>query len=105
MTPEKITKFKADFKSLVYTKGMVTEANNKIKQLSRWDRDGSHEKAIVKAIEKRDKIKKDYTEKLKGKRYEQWKDFSRKISTLNSRLNKAIERQKAITDEINNLTF
>lgn len=77
-----INKFKRVFKELVYEKGLIVEANNKIKQLSIWDKNGSHTQAINNAIYKRDKLKQDFEIKMNGKDYEHWKSFSKKLTNL-----------------------
>ncbi len=70
MTKEDLYKWADDFKSIVYWKGLVISRNNDIKTLTRYDNNGSHNDAIIKAIGYRDEAVKTFKEKLKGYEYE-----------------------------------
>lgn len=54
MTPNQLIQFKFEFKGVVYLKGKLTEAGNRIALLTRLDNNCSHTKAIMKALESRD---------------------------------------------------
>jgi NAD+--asparagine ADP-ribosyltransferase len=75
-----IKQFKLTFKQIVYQKGKITECNNRIRQLTKWDKNGSHKEAILRAIGKRDEQKKIVEEMLKGLSYDDWKSLSKRIS-------------------------
>ncbi len=86
MTPDDIAKFRSEFKSIVYTKGVITELNNKIGQLTSWDKEDSHKEAILKRIKQRDEMKDKFKKQLKGLTYDQWLEMSKKVSTLSNQL-------------------
>lgn len=90
MTAEQIEKFKTTFKSIVYWKSEVAKSNDYIRSLSRYDKNGSHEKAILKSIEIRDKHKFKYHELLNGLTYEQWYEKSKKISLIQAKIKRSV---------------
>ena len=75
---EFIKSFRKEFATIVYIKGKLKSSKLYISKLSRYDKHDSHKEAILKAIENKDKILKELNEKLKGKTYEDWAEFSRK---------------------------
>ena len=93
MSSQEIEKFKSAFKSIVYTKGLVTSTQNWHRQLCAWDKNDSHKQKIIECIADIKEIKKQLEEKLGGKTYAEWRDFSREISGLQGRL-KAAEQSK-----------
>ena len=105
MNTDEMDLFRRNFKSIVWKKGQLTDANNKIKQLSRWDKDGSHTSAIKKQIAERDKQKQRLESMLNGKTYDEWKEFSKKLSSLVGKNKRASEQKLRTEKELNNLTF
>jgi hypothetical protein len=105
MNQFEIEQFRHDFRVLVYQKSIVYDRNESIKKLSRYDKQGSHEKAIVKAIANRDIESNKFKEMLKGKSYDEWKEFSKKICILQKRLKAIQVSQKKYEDKINQLKF
>lgn len=105
MNQFEIEQFRHDFRVLVYQKSIVYDRNESIKKLSRYDKNGSHEKAIVKAIANRDIESRKFNEMLKGKTYNEWKEFSKKLCILQNRLKSNQVTQKNIEDKINQLKF
>ncbi len=82
MTADEIQEFRKQFKSIVYIKGQLIVKQQYIAQLHQWDRNDSHKKAILKALDERDTLDRSLIESLKGKSYEQWKLFSKQLSTI-----------------------
>lgn len=70
MTIELLTEWAEKFKSIVYWKGQITSKNNDIKTLSRYDKNGSHQQAIINAIKYRDEAKQIFKDKCGGYEYE-----------------------------------
>lgn len=70
MTIELLTEWADKFKSIVYLKGQVISKNNDIKTLSRYDKNGSHQQAILNAIKYRDEAKQTFKDKCEGYDYE-----------------------------------
>ncbi len=90
-------KFRADFRSISWQRGQVTEAKAHVAKLTRYDKDGSHSKAILRA---QDELKNQITllrnkmdvYKDGGKLNEDYTyllDASRKISVLSGKLKAA----------------
>ena len=94
MTKEEIEVFKREFKSVVYHKGQVSLATHYIRQLSHYDRNGSHSEAIKKYLLLRDEKRKHFAELLKGKTYDEWKVLRSIISKLESRIKNGSEKSK-----------
>jgi hypothetical protein len=87
-----ISKFRKDFKSLVYKKGLITENGAYLKKLHSFDKNGSHNRAILLGLEKREQLKKDYADALNGKTYEEWRDFSSKLCKITAKLKRTQDR-------------
>ena len=105
MTEVEIEQFRRDFASIVYLKSQIIDAKNHLAKMSRYDNNGSHEKAILKAIDKIKELKQTMQEKLKGHTYEEWQELSKKLSKHSSRLKAAISQQEKAINELNNLNF
>jgi hypothetical protein len=103
MTPKEIEKFRSDFKSIVYLKSELIKSNNIIRNLSRYDKNGSHQKAILKAIDIRSDIKLKYNKKLDGKTYEEWFAKSKRITTIQRMIKTSIRTKDKWVSELNNL--
>ena len=100
METEQINKFKRDFKSLVYQKGLLTESNNRIKQLSRFDKNGSHQRAIMKELQTKDNINAKIKEIQKSVDYEEWRKTSKRLTLLLSKLKLVASRKRIIENEL-----
>jgi len=112
MTTEEQEKFKEEFRSIVWENSQVITANNYIQTLTRFDRNDSHKKVILEAIEKRDEIRKRLKEKLKGKTYKEWLEVSKKLTTLKVKLRTIQDAQEKyrlrlleVQKEIQSLNF
>lgn len=105
MNTDEILIFREEFKKIIYQKGLITESELRLKRLYIWDKNGSHENAIKKELDVRDNLKVDLRIMLKNKSYDEWKQFSKKLSLLNSRLNKARESIIRYEKQINELKF
>lgn len=105
MTQQQIEQFRKEFKHIVWIKGEITEAKNRIVKLTRFDNNGSHSKAIREAIDECNKITLDFTGKLKGHTYNDWKEFSKKISAVKSKLKPVEQRYNRVLSEMNALVF
>lgn len=89
MKKDDIDEIKTRFKQIVYLKGKITESNSYISTLSRFDRNNSHKKAILKAIDKKKEIQRDYNALLDGYSYDEWKQIRKDISRIESRIKQA----------------
>jgi len=82
--------FKTRFKKIVYKKGQLSESFIWIKRLSNYDKNDSHKAAILKAIDKKNKLADEFNILLDGKTYEEWKERSLLISSHSIKINKTI---------------
>lgn len=98
MTNEQQDQFRKDFASIVYLKSQIITTDKHLHSLHIWDKNGSHQNAIDKALVIRKKQKVQLNELLKGKDYEEWKLFSKQLSILSTRL-KRISIQKETTEK------
>jgi len=83
-----ISDFKSFIKKLNNLRKQLESKNSTIVFLTRMDKNGSHDKAILKAVNKRNDVRMKYTEMLKGHPYDYWIDLNRKISNILIRINK-----------------
>lgn len=88
MTVEELSAFKEEFKSIVWWKGELASRNKYIQTLSRYDKNGSHQTAILKAMNNRDEAKKILKEKLNGREYEHMMESLRKATVLANKIKK-----------------
>ena len=86
MTTEEIEKFRHDFRVIVYAKQRVKDCDDYLRKLHAFDKDGSHNNAILKALDRRNELKDHYIDLLKGATYEMWLTASKKISAMKSQL-------------------
>jgi hypothetical protein len=86
MTASEIEKFRTEFQSIVYFKGMVKEAANNISRLEAWNKGGSHDDAILKAIDRLKEIRIKLNSRLYGKSYKDWATFSKRLTVLKSKI-------------------
>lgn len=105
MTTEQQEQFRREFKSIVYQYSKVQSSNNRLKQLHVWDKNGSHEKAILKELDTKKEIQTKLNRMLKGQDYEEWKFVSKRLSILNSKLRDSNIQKEKMKTEINKLTF
>ena len=107
MTIQETQVFKSEFKAVVYTKGLITKQKFYLKKLHAFDRNDSHKKSILSALDELDRLRAKYNEQLKGKTYEEWLMLSQRISALTARLNKAKMRNTIpkIEQQITDLKF
>lgn len=83
--------FRKKFQQIVYKKGLIKVSEDKIKCLSRWDKNGSHQKAINEEIERLKIHRKEFKDSMIGKNYEEWKKISIRLSALKFRMKKQQE--------------
>lgn len=105
MTVEQQEQFRKEFKSIVYQYSEIQSSNNRLKQLHVWDKNGSHEKAILKELDTKKAIQIKLNTMLKGQDYEEWKFVSKRLSVLSSKLRNANTQKEKAEKEINKLTF
>lgn len=105
MDKEQIERFREEFQDILYLNSLITANNTKLKLLHTWDKNGSHTKAILRNIEERKELKAKLETQLKGKTYDEWKLFSKRLSVLTNRLRNAVSTIKKSEIEINDLTF
>lgn len=97
--------FKTHFQKIVFANSEVISSKNRIKQLSQWDKNGSHEKAILNEINRRKDLKEKLNNLLNGKTYNDWRDASIQLTKLKSRLKKQHSQKQKLENEINILTL
>lgn len=105
MTEEEVKLFRTRFKSIVYQLSSVKKAEAYVKELSRFDRKGSHQKAINKAREILDIQRGTLEVMLQGRSYEDWKEASAKISKYQSRMKRSDQVRKRVAIELGNFEF
>ena len=105
MNQEEIEQFRKEFKSILYINSKIKGINISLKKLHVWDKNGSHENAILKELENKKIIQIKLKESLKGIDYEEWKRFSKNLSILMSKVKNNTTQKEKIEQAINNLTF
>jgi len=100
MNKEQQEAFKKEFKSIVYQYSLLQKNKQYLKKLHAFDKNGSHEKAILKAVSEREEIRDKLDKMLKGVKYSEWLKFSKKLTKLNSRLNNHLSKIKEIEEEL-----
>lgn len=86
MTTEEITRFRKEFASIVWSKGEVKERAHNLRLMEAFDKDDSHKEAVERNKNNLFKAQNSLKEKLKGRTYEEWKEFSKKLSFLTQRV-------------------
>lgn len=105
MTSEQQEQFRKEFKCIVYQYSEIQSSNTRLKQLHNWDKNGSHDIAILKELDTKKSMQDKLKIMLKGHDYEEWKTISKRLTTLNSKLKNAIAQKEKAETEINKLTF
>lgn len=103
MNALELTKFKEEFKHIIYLHSKIVVSTKRLCTLEVWNKKDSHHTAIIKEIEMRNKFKKELTDALKGLDYNDWLLISKKISALTSKLKTALEakhRYEKLLNEI-----
>lgn len=88
MIIEELTKYKSDFKRIVWLKGEIANHKNHIRDLTAWDKNDSHKKAIVKAIVELNKLRQEFIDKLNGIDYFHMMKSLQKATMLSKRKNR-----------------
>lgn len=111
MTQPEIENFRSEFLSLVYYHGSMLKGQAAhLTMMERFNKGGSHDQAILKAVENIQKTKAAIKIKLKGKSYDDWRSFSKILSVTLSRLKHSVndgtkmKYQKQL-DNLNFLTY
>lgn len=86
MTAEEIIAFRKEFSRISFLRGEIKTQGAYITKLEGWNRNDSHKAAIDRAIAELDKCSKEQKELLKGKKYDDWRNFSKHISYLNGKI-------------------
>lgn len=98
-------KFREDFRRIVYLKGQVVDAANGLSRLEHWNKNGSHDEAIKRAIGKLETHRAKLKDALCGKPYSAWLEASKKLSHLQQRQKRATRHRPDIEQLINDLTI
>lgn len=98
-----IDNFRTEFKKIVYQHSEISSSNNRLRQLHAWDKNGSHDKAILKELEVRKSLQDKRNEMLRGSTYDEWKIVSKKLSALTTKLKPLLKKKAEIEQQINNL--
>lgn len=88
MSEEELIIYKKHFKHVVWLKSQLSNAKNHIRELSLFDKNGSHKDAILKAIARRDKAKTEFETSLNGFDYIHLMKQLQKATALSKRKNK-----------------
>lgn len=86
MTQQEQDQFRKEFTSIVFTKGVIKSISYHLRMMECYDKGGSHENAILRDIGELDKNKEILKQKLKGRTHSEWRDFSKRLSVLKSKL-------------------
>lgn len=100
MTEIEQEKFRAEFKHIVWLNSEIATSNGRLRNLHAWDKNGSHNKAIIKELDIKKQIQEKLKVALKGADYEEWKAVSKRLSKLTSRLKTAKVTLSNCTSEI-----
>lgn len=105
MTEATIADFRLKFKNIIWLKHELHKANAYIGAFTHYDRNGSHQNAILKSINIKDEIKKKYYDALGTKTYEQWMDRSKIITKYKNKIKvtKRPETKEAWANKLLNL--
>lgn len=82
MLSVQIIDFQLRFKNVLYLKAELHRINKHIASLTNWDKNGSHNAAILRAMDKKRAINHNLKDALGPKTYEQWSARSRKITNI-----------------------
>lgn len=93
--------FRKQFKQIVYLKGKVVSAENKVKMFTRFDKNGSHTKAILQAIESKNRYKEAFINSLGDWTYEQWCEKSESLTKLTAKLKQSNFKKFKYSEEVN----
>lgn len=105
MTIEQIRQFRKELRSIVYQKSQIDESNKRLKQLHFWDKNGSHNNAILKELEVKSSLQHNFKEMLKGIEYDQWINLGKSLSKLISKLTKSTKQKEETEKLINDIKF
>lgn len=99
MNPEQ-KEFRAKFKHIVWLKGRIKAAEAYVKSVTRYDKNGSHTKAIKEAIDKLNNVKDQYNVSLEGKSYAQWKQESAELSKVLAKERRILNSQNKLQSKL-----
>lgn len=95
--------FRAEFKKIVYQKGLVADSEKRIRELSTWNKDGSHHNAVITEMNNRMRLKDKLKDMLKGVDYKDWQMMGKKVSALMLRYRNAEVRLRLAQDGLEKL--
>jgi len=93
MTPQELLEHKKEFKQIGWIKGQISLNESYVRQLTRFDKNGSHRLAIIKAIEGLTDNRRKFKEMLNGRDYEQLMKDLQKATQLSKRKDKTAFNQ------------
>jgi len=88
MTPQELLEHKKEFKQISWLKSQIALNENYVRRLTRFDKNGSHRLAIVKAIETLTENRRKFKEMLNDRDYEQLMSDLQKATRLLKRKDK-----------------
>ena len=95
MTAEQIQQFLVELKQIRYYKGRIKEQELWVKTMSNFNKNGSHDKAILEAVNRLNDMRDQLKLMLKGLQYSEWNEISKKLHAL---MNKKVIAEKVIAD-------
>jgi hypothetical protein len=90
MTLQEQDQFRKEFTSIVQTKAVIKNISSHLRTMEYFDKAGSHENAISRDIGELGKYKDLLKSKLKGRTYNEWRDFSRRMYILRAYIKQAV---------------
>lgn len=90
MTSSEITKFRQEFSSIVFWKGMINSQKRNVGTVTRFDKNGSHKNATLKSINTLNDYREKFELKLNGKSYEEWAAMSKTISQIKNKIQRSV---------------
>lgn len=105
MTLLEIQQFRQEFKHIVYLKSEIITNTKYLTSLHAWDKNGSHQKAILKALDARKALQDEYRQCMKGTPYDDWLLFSKRLSAITTKLKAATLKKEKMEKEIENMKF
>jgi len=99
--------FAKQYKAILAKRKDWHDAKAHIQKLNVWDKNGSHQKAIVKAMDRRDIVFNELVKLLSGNGFEQWQMCRRKLTSLTQciKLCKNTDRKQKLQYELDHLTL
>lgn len=79
--------FREAFQKIISHNAQMRLIQEKLKEVTRWDKNGSHEKWIKLYYDQNKELKENFKKMLCGRSLDEWRRHSQLISNIKSRMN------------------